>query len=138
MPIREVLDETIEQECGHCRSVHKVPYLQMSVGLALEGLADDMSVILPLCPSCGAQEFLFAFEGDDSFPGSYGHLHRLLVNIVYRRLIDEDVVKSSLSQKNLPQVADSEVLHKWFPNGFRLHRPVTEHMQSAPPSEFIS
>jgi hypothetical protein len=126
MAIREILDTEFEQECEHCGDIHSVADSDATVGLERDGQLDTKVVTLPSCPNCGSQEFLLR-SGDDEpehpSPGSFGHRHRLMVDVLHSKLVKAGRVATGID----PTAAQGkertpEELTRWFKGRMRVRR----------------
>jgi len=126
MPIRELRDANLDQECIECGEVRAVAFDEIETGVGQGDQFDSGIVPLPECPKCGAREFLIrSAEGEEHpSPGSYGHLHRLLVDALHARLVKAERVVVGLDPKGvLLREPTEEVIGKWFKGGLVLPRP---------------
>lgn len=82
MTIREIRTSDFDQECVKCGAVRAVTCSSVEVGVARDNRIDSRIVPLPPCPTCGATEFLLHSPTGEEHPtpGSYSHLHRVLVD----------------------------------------------------------
>ena len=131
MPVEELADDQLVQRCSACATTQTVKYAQLAVGSeAVAGAPQDPRVVaLPPCPKCGAQEFLVRSalgDPEPTAPGSYAHLHRVLVDHLH------DVLASSKSPVLGAEVhgrvrvrapVDGTLLKRLFPEGLKLHPP---------------
>ena len=109
MPIIELSSDTFVQSCAVCSGKETV---EMSEALPEDTGAGDHLIRLPTCRNCGAVELLIPLQSDPDDhpePGSYGHLHRLLVEE-----LDERLTPSRADAARTAKRA------KWFPSGFNL------------------
>ena len=106
MPIRELHDDGVTQECIACGRIH---HLELdALGLDAAPAADAQPVIrVPPC-DCGAHEFLIVPEAEHPTPGSFAHLHGLLVRALHARVANSDGDEAT------------KELHRWLPDGLRL------------------
>ena len=119
MPIREIFADRIEQDCIACGGVRHVALSALTAAAGQGGQAGRGLLQLPSCPSCGAVEFLVASgkaEPEHPAPGSFGHKHQLLVDVLHARAI---VAGHAEASGHPPELA-AETLEKWFPHGLRL------------------
>ena len=92
MSIREITDTDIEQLCENCGQTRRLNLADLKVGVIREKQPIANVVRLPQCESCGSAEFLFPSgkdEPDHPSPGSFGHLHRILVDVLHSQLLKE-------------------------------------------------
>jgi len=118
MPITAFYDNTLTLHCARCGGAQEVPLDLLVVGILREATVEPLTIALPPCPACNGQEFLFhPQEYAHPHPGSYGHLHRLLVIALYDRLVALGKVQDGVT--TLPPL-DPAVLADWFPEGLVL------------------
>jgi hypothetical protein len=126
MPIEELADEHLVQRCAHCAAQHTIKHTAITAGVAAPAAPADAAVVaLPACANCGAQEFLLRSPVDapeHPAPGSYGHLHRLLVDCLHARLVARGRVAKELRKAGgvTAVPVDEGALARWFPAGLRL------------------
>ena len=126
MSIREVSDATVDQECASCGHVRKLTYDHLAVGVARAGGMDSRTVRLPPCPTCGAVEFLVRSPDGEEHPspGSYGHLHRLLVDTLHAKLVHAGRLAKGLDAKTVGvKEPTADEVARWLKSGLRLERP---------------
>ncbi|WP_434345744.1 hypothetical protein ACN6A1_27850 [Myxococcus virescens] len=129
MAIHEVTADDVLQRCARCGSGNRLSLDTLEVGVARREDVDDGLVQLPPCPACRSTEFLIrAPEGEPEHPapGSFGHLHRLLVGHLHAELVQRGRLHTVLKPKGggagrvvvrpLPQ----EARERWFPQGLRI------------------
>src|SRR5262245_39090700 len=90
MPIRSLSADAVEQHCVGCDESRCLSLDALGVTLVEEDLVASV-VVLPACPECGSVEFLFGSSetaGEHPDLGSFGHLHRLLVDRLHAQLLD--------------------------------------------------
>ncbi len=123
MAITEVREDSIDQVCAQCSGVRTIAFSEVEVGVVRDSQADSSIVPLPACLNCEAQEYLLCSRDDEDHPspGSYGHLHRLLVDTLHGRLVKKGRVAKGLDDKSIPEREPSaEVLAQWFKDGLKL------------------
>jgi hypothetical protein len=134
MTIEEVTTTELVQRCTKCESENRILLDDLEVGLARESQADARVVPLPPCPTCRATEFLFQSPDDEPAhptPGSFGHLHRLLVDHVHAELVKREKVIPQLleengrPQNNLARPIAPEAIARWFDRGLKIARPLS-------------
>nr|WP_255666178.1 hypothetical protein [Myxococcus sp. AS-1-15] len=105
------------------------------VGVARRGDADDSLVQLPPCPACRSTEFLTRAaerEPGHPVPGSFGHLHRLLVAHLHAELVQRGRLHTVLKPKGgsagkvLMRPLSQEARERWLPQGLRIAVPADE------------
>lgn len=140
MPVLELTDDTISQHCSVCgadRHVALTSLLDGRHGTTPVDVTADV-VRLPPCEGCGGVEFLIRSaetEPPHPSPGSFGHLHRLLVDELHSRLVQQRA-PSALKELTLKTPAPSrrgptqEELQTWFPQGLRIQLPDSGHPTS--------
>jgi hypothetical protein len=91
MPILELLENDVDQQCSTCQRVRRLPRVDLEVGVEIApGIIDLSIVALPVCSGCGAREFLVR-TGDEALPqagaatGPGGH--RALVHALHASLV---------------------------------------------------
>jgi hypothetical protein len=95
MPIESLNDRTLGQRCINCGTARTLELDKLHVKLE-PGIRPDTSpakIDLPVCASdgCNSSETLFTSPERAAIratPGSYGHLHSLLVDKLALQLID--------------------------------------------------
>lgn len=134
MALHEITQQHVMQRCSRCDSDNRTAIDLLEVGVARHDDVDDSLVQLPPCPSCRSTEFLVhsdAGEPTHPSPGSYGHLHRLLVDHLHAELIQRERLHSALNsragnKKLVVSPLTQEVRERWFPHGLRLEAPPAE------------
>jgi hypothetical protein len=94
MPIESLNDRTVDVRCINCGTARTLELEELELKLE-KGARPDASparIDLPSCPNrdCGSSESLFASPGKPAIaavPGSYGHLHSVLVDTLAAQLI---------------------------------------------------
>ena len=106
--------------------------------MARDNQTDPRVVPLPPCPACKSSEFLIrSTDGEPAHPapGSFGHLHRLLVDQVHAELVKRKRVLPSLKDKQgvvqtgLAKPVAATELKRWFPSGMKIAVRETESPQ---------
>lgn len=129
MAIHEVTAEDVLQRCARCGNGNRLSLDSLEVGVARREDVDDGLVQLPPCPACRSTEFLIrAAEGESEHPapGSFGHLHRLLVDHVHAELVERGRLRSVLKPKGggagkvVVRPLSQEARERWFPQGLRI------------------
>ncbi|ATB45934.1 hypothetical protein [Corallococcus macrosporus] len=129
MAIHEVTAEDVLQRCARCGSGNRLSLGTLEVGVARREDVDDGLVQLPPCPACRSTEFLIrAPEGEPEHPapGSFGHLHRLLVGHLHAELVQRGRLHAVLKPKRgtagkvLMRPLSQEARERWFPQGLRI------------------
>jgi len=135
MAIHEVTAEDVLQRCARCGSGNRLALDSLEVGLARREDADDSLVQLPPCPTCRSSEFLIrAAEAapEHPAPGSFGHLHQLLVGHLHAELVQRGRLHPALKRKGggdsqvVVRPLSQEALERWFPQGLRIEVPPGE------------
>ncbi|QRK07468.1 hypothetical protein JQX13_46925 [Archangium violaceum] len=137
MAIHEVTQEEALQRCARCGSDNRLSLKSLEVGVARDGHVDADILPLPPCTQCRSTEFLIRSgeeEGAHLAPGSFGHLHRLLVNHLHAELVQRGRVipaprAKALAGTVLPRPVPRGVLARWFPKGLRIEAP---HVEKTP------
>jgi hypothetical protein len=139
MTVREITETTIEQTCEVCRHDRTLNLDDLDVGIAIEGHINPDVVPLPSCESCGAIEYLIpSAEGapDHPSPGSLGHRHAILVDVLHERLVQRGRVTSGIDidmlkkKKHIPEEID-----RWFKDGLKLSSPTESSSGGEGPQE---
>ena len=124
MTIREISDETVEQTCDVCGNVRTVDLEDISVGMVTEEQINDSVIPLSRCDSCGAVEYLIPSKEDapeHPSPGSFGHRHAILVDVLHKRLVDQGhFIKELEPDKHKKKKRTKEEIGRWFKDGLRL------------------
>ncbi|WP_434345601.1 hypothetical protein ACN6A1_26835 [Myxococcus virescens] len=135
MAIHEVTDEDVLQRCARCGSGNRLALASLEVGVARREDVDDGLVQFPPCPACRSTEFLIrAAEGESEYPapGSFGHLHRLLVGHLHAEFVQRGRLhtarkpKGGGASKVLVGPLSQEARERWFPQGLRITVPPDE------------
>lgn len=142
MPIYEVTSTDALQICVSCDRATRLPLATLQAGVPDPRGAEALAVLLPPCPQCGSVEYLFRSpdaEPEHSEPGSFGHLHRLMVDHLHSELVKADRVHPGIRDKKTgkpdPRIAravkpaDRE---KFFPRGLKIDRPNAPSRGPAP------
>ncbi len=93
MPIVELRDQDLEQQCAVCGATRSVPLAELSAGVEIAPEMIDPSVIaLPTCARCSAREFLVRTPGQEANGKGTGEglpsdRHRQLVRDLHATLI---------------------------------------------------
>jgi hypothetical protein len=126
MPIRELRDTDIDQECAKCGTVRTLPLSAVEVGIVRDNQANSKIVPLPPCAGCGATEFLVRSPDGEEYPapGNYGHLHRLLVDELHTRLVKTNRVANGIDARTVAtKEPTAETMGRYFPGGLKLPPP---------------
>jgi hypothetical protein len=127
MTVREITETTIEQTCEVCQHDRTLNLDDLNVGIAIEGHINPDVVAMPPCESCGAIEYLIpSAEGapDHPSPGSLGHRHAMLVDVLHERLINRGRVIAGVEADKLKKKKRSkDELDQWFKEGLKLAKP---------------
>ncbi len=118
MPIIEIKHSLIHQHCAACETERQLQASELGAEDAREGLPFVLK--LPRC-SCGASEHLIhSPQGEPAypFPGTFGHLHRLLVDALLEVLVAEAASIEPLELQLRKQLGEATV-ETWFPKGLR-------------------
>jgi hypothetical protein len=135
MAIHEVTTTDVLQHCEACDDEHRVLIDDLEVGVAHDQQVDGRLVPMPPCPVCGAVEFLVrAPDNEPEHPsqGSFGHLHRMMVDELHAELITRDKVNTALrdGEGNVPpslaKPLSTEKRDRWFSKGLRARRKVEQ------------
>lgn len=132
MPIQEIHEAALEHVCIVCGYTQTTPFDMLVVGVERGDEVNDRVMALQPCAGCGAGETLAASpenEPEHPAPGSFGHRHRLLVDLLHARLVREGRVLPALLQQDIyTHEPGSATLETWFSGRLRLerNRPQTE------------
>lgn len=125
MPITELKTDSLSQHCTACEHERQISFSELAVGVIRQDVVDPYMIALPVCAACGAREFLLRTPNPNALvgirPGSYSHLHRLLVDRLHHLLIQAGRIAEGADRrvlKGLPRT-DTE-LETWLPDGWRL------------------
>jgi len=133
MPILEVTNTHLTQRCATCEGLRELGFRELTP------TSDEGDVLaLPAC-SCGSVEFLVGAPQDEPphpSPGSFGHLHRLVVDTLValvREAMEDDEelpIADAVSQQ-----LGQEAVQMWFPDGVSLEprKPATDDPE--PPTD---
>jgi len=142
MSIHEMNATEVLQRCGKCNAENRIVIDSLEAGVARDDQADPRVVPLPACPTCRSTEFLIrspdAEQGHPA-PGSFGHLHRMLVDQVHAELVKRKKVISALKDKlgrvdsTIARPVSPEDVQQWFSKGLKIE--LREVEQPVPPKE---
>lgn len=139
MAIREILDAEFEQECEVCGAVRRIPEDDVTVGIEQDGQLDPKVVALPACSNCGSREFLIRSADDEPehpSPGSFGHRHRLMVDVLHTRLVKRGRVAEGIDPtKAQGRERSAEELERWFKGRLRVRREDEQEGRARPEPE---
>ena len=120
MPIVRIAADHIRQLCTACQGRREVPFDDL--GFTGEPDGPDTGILaIPPC-SCGATEFLVRAPADEPahpVAGSFGHLHRLLVDALVDALRARSVVPETDVLAAVNDNLGSDARETWFPNGLQ-------------------
>ena len=129
MAIFQITDTEVVQRCAKCSQENHTPLSKLQVGVARDSSHTDLSIIpLPQCPKCKSGEFLI--QSDDSAPaypapGSFGHLHRMLVDQLHAQLVSAGQVNPAITVKPTARPVAAADLKRWFPSGMKIDPALT-------------
>jgi len=135
MSIHEMTSTEVVQRCGKCAAENRIALDTLEVGVARDEQTDASVVPLPACPKCRSTEFLLRSPNDEPAhpaPGSFGHLHRLLVDEMHAELVKRKKVIPLLKDNQgrvdpkLAKPVAAEELARWFPQGLKIEPRVAE------------
>ncbi|GAB4212031.1 MAG: hypothetical protein OHK0013_34290 [Sandaracinaceae bacterium] len=135
MSIHEMTSTEVVQRCGKCAAENRIALDTLEVGVARDEQTDASVVPLPACPTCRSTEFLLRSPNDEPAhpaPGSFGHLHRLLVDEMHAELVKRKKVIPLLKANpgrvdpKLAKPVAAEELARWFPQGLKIEPRVAE------------
>lgn len=123
MPIREIRDTNIDQECAKCGALHTLAFSALEVGVVRDTQANSKLIPLPACATCGATEFLM--RSPDAAvhpaPGSYGHMHSVLVDELHAKLVKANRIANGIDSKTVTlKEPSAETIGRYFPGGLKL------------------
>ncbi len=142
MSIHEMNATEVLQRCSKCNAENRIVIDSLEAGVARDDQTDARIVPLPACPTCRSTEFLIRSPDDEQAhpaPGSFGHLHRMLVDQVHAELIKRKKVIGALKDKqgrvdsSVARPVSSDDVQRWFSGGLKIELRETE--QPAPPKE---
>jgi hypothetical protein len=135
MSIHEMTSTEVLQRCGKCAAENRIALDTLEVGVARDEQTDGSVVPLPACPTCRSTEFLLRSPNDEPAhpaPGSFGHLHRLLVDEMHAELVKRKKVIPLLKDNQgrvdpkLAKPVAAEELARWFPQGLKIQPRIAE------------
>nr|BDT32006.1 hypothetical protein MFMH1_16750 [Myxococcus sp. MH1] len=135
MAIHEVTVDDVLQRCARCGSGNRISLDSLEVGVARREDADDGLVQFPPCPACRSTEFLIRApesEPEHPAPGSFGHLHQLLVGHLHAELVQRGRLHTVLKPKGgstskvVVRPLSQDARERWFPQGLRIEVPSDE------------
>lgn len=135
MAIHEVTTSDVLQRCEACEDEHRILIDDLEVSVARDQQVDGRLVPMPPCPACSAVEFLVRAPDDEPehpSQGSFGHLHRMLVDELHADLVTRGKVNAALRDaeggipKNLAKPLSTERRDRWFSKGLRARRAVEQ------------
>ena len=121
MPIVQVSTDHLRQLCTVCQQRRDVPFDSLSFTGEPDG-PDTGILAIPPC-GCGATEFLVRAPQDEPehpLPGSYGHLHRLMVDALIDALRDRSATPATDVLAAVNDNLTAEALETWFPSGLQI------------------
>lgn len=139
MSIHEMTSTEVVQRCGKCAAENRIALDTLEVGVARDEQTDASVVPLPACPTCRSTEFLLRSPNDEPAhpaPGSFGHLHRLLVDEMHAELVKRKKVIPLLKDNQgrvdpkLAKPVAAEELARWFPQGLKIEPRVAEAVRA--------
>lgn len=144
MSIHEMTSTEVLQRCGKCAAENRIALDTLEVGVARDEQTDGSVVPLPACPTCRSTEFLLRSPNDEPAhpgPGSFGHLHRLLVDEMHAELVKRKKVIPLLKDNQgrvdpkLAKPVAAEELARWFPQGLKIEPRVAEAARAKEPGQ---
>jgi hypothetical protein len=135
MSIHEMTSTEVLQRCGKCAAENRIAVDLLEVGVARDDQTDANVVPLPSCPTCRSTEFLLRSPDNEPphpAPGSFGHLHRMLVDEVHAELVKRKNVIPLLKDKEgrvdprLAKPVPVEEVARWFPQGLKIEPRIIE------------
>jgi hypothetical protein len=150
MAILEVTATEVVQRCAKCDTENRIALAGLEVGVARDAQTDSRTIPLPVCPTCRSQEFLIREPDDEPehpAQGSFGHLHRMLVDHLHAELVKDDRVLPVLrdergrADQRIARPISQAKRDRWFQRGMRIDPPAREQpaqpvpVVSAPPED---
>jgi hypothetical protein len=144
MSIHELNATEVFQRCGKCAAENRIALDSLEVGVARDDQTDASVVPLPACPTCRSTEFLLRSPDDEPAhpaPGSFGHLHRMLVDEVHAELVKRKKVIPPLKDQQgrvdakLAKPVAAEDVARWFPQGLKIEARVPEAARVKEPGQ---
>ena len=144
MSIHELNTTDVLQRCGKCAAENRITLDSLEVGAARDGQTDAGVVPLPACPTCRSTEFLLRSPDNEPAhpaPGSFGHLHRMLVDEVHAELVKRKKVIPLLKDKQgvvdpkLARPVAAEDVARWFPQGLKIEARLSEAARVKEPAQ---
>ena len=141
MSIHEMNATEVLQRCGKCAAENRIVLDSLEVGVARDDQTDAAVVSLPACPTCRSTEFLLRSPDDEPAhpaPGSFGHLHRMLVDEVHAELVKRKKVIGALKDKQgrvdatIARPVSPEDVQQWFSKGLKIE---LREVEQSPPSK---
>ena len=127
MTINEITEQSIEQTCDFCGHVRSSNMDDLTVGIATDNQINADVVSLPPCERCGAAEYLIPSAEDapdHPAPGSFGHRHAILLDVLHERLVQRGRVTSGIDIATPKKKKHSpEEINLWFKDGLKLSSP---------------
>jgi hypothetical protein len=144
MSIHELNSTDVLQSCGKCAAENRITLDSIEIGVARDDQTDATVVPLPACPTCRSTEFLLRSpDNEPAHPalGSFGHLHRMLVDEVHAELVKRKQVIPLLKDKQgrvdpkLAKPVAAEDVARWFPQGLKIEGRITEAARVKEPGQ---
>jgi hypothetical protein len=144
MSIHELNATEVLQRCGKCAAENRIVLDSLEVGVARDDQTDASVVPLPACPTCRSTEFLLRSPIDEPAhpaPGSFGHLHRMLVDEVHAELVKRKRVIPLLKDQQgrvdakLAKPVAAEDVARWFPRGMKIEARLPEAARAKEPGQ---
>jgi hypothetical protein len=133
MALHEVTEDTVVQRCANCKRDNRIAIASLTVGVEHGEHRDESLITLPVCPGCSSVEVLRRSaddEGDHPAPGTFGHLHRMLVDHLHAELVRRAQVAPAVRKadgRSAPVLArplTADAIERWFPRGMKLESPL--------------
>jgi hypothetical protein len=146
MAIYEVTSTEVVQRCAKCGAENRIAIAGLTAGAGSESQTDARVIALPTCPTCRSTEFLIRSQDDEpEYPaqGSFGHLHRMLVDSLHAALVKADKVAPSLRDKqgrtdqSLAKPLTPAQQARFFPRGMKIEPPAAERPQPGEPPPIV-
>jgi hypothetical protein len=127
MPIYALTNREVSQLCIHCKVTHEVPLDTLEVSSVTDQGAVAGCVVMPACAICGSGETLIGLSDsapEHPRPGSFNHLHGLLVDQLHLHLLAAGrVATESAARAARVRRVPPEALARWVPGGLNLSLP---------------
>lgn len=123
MALYEVTDHDVLQRCARCAREQRIRLEDLAVGVADGDKNESRILALPACPACKSREFLICSAENEPAhpaPGTFGDLHRLLVDHLHAELVQRGQVIDAIGDRIVARPVAPEVLRARFPHGMKI------------------